>query len=147
MSDQESLPPLVDTHAHLEDERFRGEVDAIIARAKAVGMVRVLVLAGGMSLLLALLAVMAARYVRLAILAPIQRLAASADAVSPPATEYAKGKFPAQKTATGPDGTSSDAAQASPSELRLEDARKLTRDNPAAVANIVKAWMNGEAPA
>ena len=33
------------------------------------------------------------------------------------------------------------------SELRLEDARKLTRDNPAAVANIVKAWINGEAPA
>jgi flagellar M-ring protein FliF len=35
----------------------------------------------------------------------------------------------------------------SPAELRLEDARKLTRDNPAAVANIVKTWMNGEAPA
>ncbi|MEY4756169.1 MAG: hypothetical protein RJA34_1067 [Pseudomonadota bacterium] len=34
-----------------------------------------------------------------------------------------------------------------PGELALEDARKLTRDNPAAVANIVKAWMNGEAPA
>jgi len=33
------------------------------------------------------------------------------------------------------------------SEQRLEDARKLTRDNPAAVANIVKAWINGEAPA
>ena len=31
--------------------------------------------------------------------------------------------------------------------LRLEDARKLTRDNPAAVANIVKAWMGSEAPA
>ena len=30
---------------------------------------------------------------------------------------------------------------------QLEDARKLTRDNPAAVANIVKAWINGEAPA
>ncbi len=29
----------------------------------------------------------------------------------------------------------------------LEDARVLTRDNPAAVANIVKTWMNGEAPA
>lgn len=29
----------------------------------------------------------------------------------------------------------------------LEDARKLTRDNPAAVANIVKSWMNNEAPA
>jgi flagellar M-ring protein FliF len=33
------------------------------------------------------------------------------------------------------------------SELRLEDARKLTRDNPAAVASIVKTWINGEAPA
>lgn len=30
---------------------------------------------------------------------------------------------------------------------RLEDARKLTRDNPAAVANIVKTWINGEAAA
>lgn len=38
-------------------------------------------------------------------------------------------------------------AQSSAAEQRLEDARKLTRDNPAAVANIVKAWMNGEAPA
>lgn len=33
------------------------------------------------------------------------------------------------------------------SQLRLEDARKLTRDNPAAVANIVKEWMGSEAPA
>lgn len=32
-------------------------------------------------------------------------------------------------------------------EKRLEDARQLTRENPAAVANIVKAWINGEAPA
>ncbi len=43
--------------------------------------------------------------------------------------------------------TVADPAHPSPSEQRLEDARKLTRDNPAAVANIVKAWMNGEAPA
>ncbi|MBK7004387.1 MAG: flagellar M-ring protein FliF [Burkholderiales bacterium] len=42
---------------------------------------------------------------------------------------------------------SSEPAQTSASELRLEDARKLTRDNPAAVANIVKTWINGEAPA
>jgi flagellar M-ring protein FliF len=35
----------------------------------------------------------------------------------------------------------------SPGELALVDARKLTRDNPAAVANIVKTWINGEAPA
>lgn len=34
-----------------------------------------------------------------------------------------------------------------PGELALDDARKLTRDNPAAVANIVKTWINGEAPA
>jgi flagellar M-ring protein FliF len=27
------------------------------------------------------------------------------------------------------------------------NARKLTLDNPAAVANIVKTWINGEAPA
>jgi flagellar M-ring protein FliF len=31
-------------------------------------------------------------------------------------------------------------------ELRLEEARRLTRDNPAAVANIIKTWINGEAP-
>ena len=38
-------------------------------------------------------------------------------------------------------------AVATPSEIALNDARKLTRDNPAAVANIVKTWINGEAPA
>jgi flagellar M-ring protein FliF len=37
--------------------------------------------------------------------------------------------------------------EASPADLALDDARKLTRDNPAAVANIVKTWINGEAPA
>jgi filamentous hemagglutinin family protein len=35
----------------------------------------------------------------------------------------------------------------SSSEQRMEEARQLTRDNPAAVANIVKSWINGEAPA
>lgn len=43
-------------------------------------------------------------------------------------------------------GSPQEQAQISAAEHRLEDARKLTRDNPAAVANIVKAWMNGEAP-
>ena len=47
----------------------------------------------------------------------------------------------------GPGGVG-DVPQISPSEARMEEARKLTRDNPAAVANIVKAWINGEeAPA
>ena len=36
---------------------------------------------------------------------------------------------------------------ASAGELALDDARKLTRENPAAVANIVKTWMSGEASA
>lgn len=47
-----------------------------------------------------------------------------------------------------PTGAPALAAPApSASELALEDARKLTRDNPVAVANIVKTWVNGEAPA
>ncbi len=47
----------------------------------------------------------------------------------------------------GGPGAEVGTGEMSPAELRLEDARKLTRDNPAAVANIVKAWMNGEVPA
>lgn len=42
---------------------------------------------------------------------------------------------------------SSELAGPTSGELALDDARKLTRDNPAAVANIVKTWINGEAPA
>lgn len=34
-----------------------------------------------------------------------------------------------------------------PQQLRLEDARKLARENPVAVANIVKGWIGSEAPA
>ncbi len=33
------------------------------------------------------------------------------------------------------------------SQLRLEEARKLARENPVAVANIVKDWIGNEAPA
>ena len=33
---------------------------------------------------------------------------------------------------------------ATPEELRLEDARALARQNPIAVANIVKNWVNGD---
>ena len=44
---------------------------------------------------------------------------------------------------------SADAATgvATQEQLRLADARKLTRDNPAAVASIVKSWIGSEAPA
>ena len=34
-----------------------------------------------------------------------------------------------------------------PGALRLEDAKRLSRENPMAVANIVKGWVNGEVPA
>ena len=35
--------------------------------------------------------------------------------------------------------------EASPETLRLEDARRLAKDNPVAVANIIKNWVSGEA--
>lgn len=34
-------PALVDTHAHLDDPRFEGEMEAVLARARAAGVVRV----------------------------------------------------------------------------------------------------------
>lgn len=36
------------------------------------------------------------------------------------------------------------AAVATPEQLRLEDARVLAKENPMAVANILKTWLNGE---
>lgn len=46
-------------------------------------------------------------------------------------------------------GLEAPALDAPPSahQLRLEDARRLAKDNPVAVANIIKTWVNGEAPA
>lgn len=47
----------------------------------------------------------------------------------------------------GPAAEPGAVALATPGQLQLEDARKLTRDNPAAVADIVKGWIGSEAPA
>lgn len=55
-------------------------------------------------------------------------------------------EMPERPQLAGP-GAGQNAAQISAGEMQLDDARKLTRDNPAAVANIIKTWMNGEAPA
>ena len=52
-----------------------------------------------------------------------------------------------ERVALAAPSRSNEPAPPSAGELAIEDARKLTRDNPAAVANIVKSWINGEAPA
>jgi flagellar M-ring protein FliF len=62
---------------------------------------------------------------------------AQLDAIEAEQPERPKLAAPAPKVQLGP----------TEEEKRLEDARQLTRENPAAVANIVKAWINGEAPA
>lgn len=57
----------------------------------------------------------------------------------------------ADETERPPLLTNTAAAQPEPgpteAELRLEGARKLARENPIAVANIVKEWIGSEAPA
>ena len=40
-----------------------------------------------------------------------------------------------------------EAVPATPEQLRLEDARVLAKENPVAVANILKTWLNGDAAA
>lgn len=45
-----------------------------------------------------------------------------------------------------PGGAASGTAVALPEQLRLEDAKRLAKENPMAVANIVKGWVNGEVP-
>jgi flagellar M-ring protein FliF len=32
----------------------------------------------------------------------------------------------------------------SPEQMRLEEARVLAKENPMAVANILKTWVNGD---
>ncbi|MCB8748221.1 flagellar M-ring protein FliF [Rhodoferax sp. U2-2l] len=54
---------------------------------------------------------------------------------------------PERPLLAAPSAASNQPAEPTPGDIALQDARKLTRDNPAAVANIVKTWINGEAPA
>lgn len=54
---------------------------------------------------------------------------------------------PERPLLVAPSQNSNQPLEMSSADMALEDARKLTRDNPAAVANIVKTWINGEAPA
>lgn len=41
-------------------------------------------------------------------------------------------------------GKKDEALPATPEQLRLEEARVLAKENPVAVANILKTWLNGE---
>jgi flagellar M-ring protein FliF len=43
-----------------------------------------------------------------------------------------------------PPGRSAEPQPPTANELRLTDARQLAKDNPMAVANIVKSWVNGQ---
>jgi len=63
------------------------------------------------------------------------------------ALDAVESEQPERPMLAAPTASVSQPAVATPGELALEDARKLTRDNPAAVANIVKTWINGESPA
>lgn len=42
---------------------------------------------------------------------------------------------------------SKEPAEITPEQLRMEDARMLAKENPVAVANILKGWVNGETAA
>lgn len=50
-----------------------------------------------------------------------------------------------QRAALPPPARSTEPAPPSAEQLQLEDARVLTRENPMAVANIIKGWVNGDA--
>jgi flagellar M-ring protein FliF len=50
-----------------------------------------------------------------------------------------------QRPALPPPPSIAEPAQATPEQMRLEEARTLARQNPMAVANIVKNWVNGDA--
>ncbi|MCA3239630.1 MAG: flagellar basal-body MS-ring/collar protein FliF [Curvibacter sp.] len=60
----------------------------------------------------------------------------------PPQLDAVLSEEPDRPLLAGPDAEV--VAGPTPGEKALEDARKLTRDNPAAVAGIVKGWISGE---
>ena len=80
---------------------------------------------------------------------PVAAIAASGGQVSEVVADDAQRPDVLALAQGGPGGAALAAIPAPPSEeqLRLEDARRLTKENPVAVANIIKTWVNGEAPA
>ena len=66
-----TTPPLIDTHAHLDDEQFRDDLPAVLARAAAAGVVRIVTIATTAPSSAATVA-LAARYPQLAATVGIQ---------------------------------------------------------------------------
>ena len=52
-------------------------------------------------------------------------------------------EMPERPALPGP-GARNEVLPATPEQLRLEDARTLAKENPVAVANILKTWLNGD---
>ena len=50
-----------------------------------------------------------------------------------------------QQTLSGPLDSAALALEAPKTNLKLEQARKFTKENPAATASIVRGWVSGEA--
>ena len=73
-------------------------------------------------------------------------LLAGPDAVGPDGQPISAGAMGAIGGPGGAQGAPP-ALEMSPAQHRLEEARQLTRDNPAAVANIIKSWIGSEVPA
>jgi flagellar M-ring protein FliF len=114
-------------------------------RPEVLDMVRALAWPLGTLLLAALVLLGAVRPALKAMTQPL--LEPVSEAESDGHLDALESEEPDRPLLEGPgQGSSSLPAPPTPAELALEEARKLTRDNPAAVANIVKAWINGEAP-
>lgn len=93
-------------------------------------------------------AVLFAALVILGLVRPALRGAAPAKAGA--ATPVAGGQLDAleaempERPALAAPNRKDEPVPATPEQLRLEDARTLAKENPVAVANILKTWLNGE---
>ena len=54
--------------------------------------------------------------------------------------------MPERPALAAPARKKGESSEVTDEQLRLEEARELARQNPLAVANILKAWVNGEPP-
>jgi flagellar M-ring protein FliF len=77
-------------------------------------------------------------------------LKGGAEAAKPRAVPVAGGKLDAlesetpERPALPAPANKNEVLPATPEQLRLEEARVLAKENPVAVANILKTWLNGE---